>query len=338
MSQLPDHLEDLLLHDDFLCWVKNPASDTDGTWAAWLAQAPEQRGEVLQKARLVLQSLPPEDELSPTEVEAIWQGALARRHEREATGEKAWHHNVSLSPWYRMAAILVLTVGLGLLSWYVWNSKSTELHTAYGEVRTESLPDGSQVTLNSHSQLTYKTDWAGNREVWLTGEAFFRVNKYQRAGTSVPFTVHTQDLDVRVLGTQFNVRDRRDQVQILLTEGKVDLQKNGGNKESMLLKPGDLAELSDFDSVLRKQQVDPARYLAWMDKVLVFEQATLQEIAYTLEDHFGLKVAFTDSSLKRLTFTGNMLANDEQLVLETIAKACGVKITCNGKQVIIQRI
>ncbi|WP_247231603.1 FecR family protein [Telluribacter sp. SYSU D00476] len=337
MSQLPDNFEDLLLHTDFIRWVKDPASDADGTWAAWLAQAPEQRGEVILKARLVLRSLPPEEELSHTEVQALWQGALDRRQEREISGTKTWHPQTSLTPWYRIAAILVLTVGLGLLSWYFLTFNPTELQTTYGELRTEQLPDGSQVTLNSHSQLSYQTDWAGNREVWLKGEAYFRVSKKQIAGTPATFTVHTEGLDVQVLGTQFNVHNRRDQVRVLLTEGKVELQKNGGDKERMILKPGELAELPKSGKALRKQQVDPARHLAWMEKVLVFEQATLRDIADALEDQFGHKVVIADPSLARLTFTGNMLADNEQLVLDTIAKALGVKITRNGEQVIVQR-
>lgn len=337
MSQLPDNFEDLLLHDDFLRWVKDPASDTDGTWATWLAEAPEQRGKILQKAQRVLQSLPPEEELSPTEKEAIWQGALARRHQQEAT-EKTWYLPVTLTPWHRIAAVLLMTVGLGLVSWYFWNFRPTEVQTAYGEVRTRQLPDGSQVTLNSHSRVSYHTDWAGNREVWLTGEAFFRVSKRQNDDTPALFTVHTRGLTVRVLGTQFNVKNRRNQVRVLLTEGKVALRKDGDDKEGMILKPGELAELTAAGATLRKRQVDPAQYLAWMNNVLTFKKASLREVAYVLEDYFGLHISFTDPALAKLTFTGNMLADNEQLVLETIAKACGVKIKRNGKQVIIYRI
>ncbi|HEV7350603.1 FecR family protein [Telluribacter sp.] len=337
MSQLPDTLEDLLLHDDFCRWLKNPVLDTAGTWTTWLAQDPEQRGELLREARLVLRSLPPDEELSPTDVDTIWQGALARRSVQQMAGGTSLNRQVLWKQWYRLAAVLVLASGLGLTGWYVWNNRPAEYQTAYGEIQTLDLPDGTSVTLNGHSQLRYQTGWSGNREVWLSGEAFFKVSKKGEAGKSIPFTVHTDGVDVRVLGTQFNVRNRRDKVQVLLTEGKVELRETQKSNKTVVLQPNDLAEYLSTSTGLSRRRVKPDPYLSWMDKVLVFEQASLREVAQTFEDTYGLTIVLADESLAGLTFTGNLPADDEELVLNTFAKAFGLNLTRSGNQVIFKK-
>lgn len=83
--------------------------------------------------------------------------------------------------------------------------------TQYGEQRVVELPDHSVVSLNANSTLRFRNDWSQAntlREVWLDGEAFFSVQKQEGAAGPAKFIVHTNDLDVEVLGTRFNVSNR----------------------------------------------------------------------------------------------------------------------------------
>src|SRR5690606_15777064 len=107
--------------------------------------------------------------------------------------------------------------------------------TGYGETRKINLPDGSLVVLNANSELKYESNWqqAPMREVWLQGEAFFEVVKTTE---EKQFIVHTGSLDVEVLGTQFNVHNRHQKVQVVLSSGKVKLQPLE-RQESLLMNP-----------------------------------------------------------------------------------------------------
>jgi transmembrane sensor len=337
MSHSPDDLDELLLNDGFCRWIKDPAHDPDGSWATWLAQAPEPHVALVRQARLVVGSLPPDEVLSDAEAGALWQGVLTRRDQGNSANEKASGRSRLWPGWYRVAAGLVLATGLGLAGWYYQITRPTELQTAYGDIRTVSLPDGSVVTLNSHSWLTYRTGWSGEREVWLTGEAFFRVNKQSTHQRPSTFTVHTDGLDVQVLGTRFNVLNRRSAVRVLLTEGKVELRKTGNNPGSLVLRPGDLAELAALEAPLSRRSVDSTKYLLWMDHMLLFEQATLLEVAQALDDHYGLEVRFADPALASLTFTGNLPTDNAPLVLRTLQKAFGLTITRRDNQILIQK-
>ena len=101
--------------------------------------------------------------------------------------------------------------------------------TAYGETKQLTLPDGTRVILNANSNLSYANDWASGevsrtRSVRLAGEAFFKVTKRQTpTGSPVKFVVNSRDLQIAVLGTEFNVNQRGQAVSVMLNEGKVQI-------------------------------------------------------------------------------------------------------------------
>ena len=128
---------------------------------------------------------------------------------------------------------------LGVSLWYAWLAQSTSTYvTRYGETQTILLPDSSTVLLNANSRLTLSTDWTDTREVWLEGEAFFRVRKIKRitspaSAEHVKFIVRTDRLNVEVLGTEFNVRQRSEKTAVLLKSrtGSSQSAKPAGHAE-----------------------------------------------------------------------------------------------------------
>ena len=165
------------------------------------------------------------------------------------------------------------------------------------ETRTVSLPDGTSVTLNHYSTLTYperfKTD---NREVELNGEAYFEVSKDKKH----PFIVQTDAVDVRVLGTHFNVdayRDSRDVRTTLLT-GSVAVS-NKSNSEHMILKPNEIAIYNKVEKKLtRKLLVDATDEISWRHGEFIFDDVPLSDIARKLSNSFGTTIQITDSALQ----------------------------------------
>src|SRR5206468_2094273 len=154
-----------------------------------------------------------------------------------------------------IAAAVLLVVVSGFIFWNT-NHKKT-LNSGYGAISLYQLPDGSHVTLNANSKITIKKTWEENtdREVWLQGEAFFRVQKTQNKNK---FIVHANGMDIIVTGTQFNVISRDDESSVLLTEGSVTLRTANGKEIKM--KPGDFVKVED--EVPARQMVDQQRVLA----------------------------------------------------------------------------
>ena len=182
------------------------------------------------------------------------------------------------------------------------------------ETRTVSLPDGTSVTLNHYSTLTYPERFnTDNREVELNGEAYFEVSKDKKH----PFIVQTDAVDVRVLGTHFNVdayRDSRDVRTTLLT-GSVAVS-NKSNSEHMILKPNEIAIYNKVEKKLtRKLLVDATDEISWRHGEFIFDDVPLSDIARKLSNSFGTTIQITDSALQNYRISARFPNGED---LETI--------------------
>ena len=233
-----------------------------------------------------------------------------------------------------LAASVILICTVGILSQH--RGKVTTA-TGYGATRKITLPDGSTVALNAHSNLSYSKDWTTEkgREVWIEGEAFFTVAR-MAAGNSAKFTVHTKGLDIMVLGTAFNVYSRRDKVDVVLENGKV-LAKGTGNAAqagAVSMHPGQMIHLDS--SRIRTTEVNTATYTSWKDDRLVFDNKTLADIAHILEDNYGYEVIWKNENAKHYPFTGSCPASNIKLLLSAISEVNDVKITQKDNQLIFE--
>jgi transmembrane sensor len=178
--------------------------------------------------------------------------------------------------------------------------------TGPGEILDFSLPDGTEVFLNANSVLTIpEGGWKdGARTVTLEGEAYFSVTKQadKRA-----FIVRTTDTDVRVLGTRFNVRERRGSTRIFLEEGSVRVGWKDARRPDTDLLPGELVALSSAGKEPVHQPVTSAtRHTSWKSGNLLFENQPLSEVLAEISDIYGVELRLTDPTLinKKLTTTG----------------------------------
>jgi ferric-dicitrate binding protein FerR (iron transport regulator) len=167
-----------------------------------------------------------------------------------------------------------------------------------------TLSDGTEVSLNSMSQLEFPFTFSGDkREVWLNGEAYFKVAKDDRH----PFIVHTPLTEIRVLGTEFNVNSYDSfQVKTALVEGAVSTRAAGG--KSIFLKPGYKAVFSSGRG-FNVSTFDRSNTLSWMQGVYYFQNASLKNIATVIHRWYGDTVIFDDPKSSSSRFTGAMLKN-----------------------------
>lgn len=245
---------------------------------------------------------------------------------------------------WQVAATGVLVLLSAALFWWLRPHPVTYA-TEYGEVKTIWLPDSSSVILNGNTRLTLATDWSTSREVWLDGEAYFQVRKLalplagsepKPAKKYVKFTVHAQDLNVEVLGTEFNVRHRSKQTSVVLKSGQVRLNRLS-QPDTLTMRPGEIVTLSDRNQTLEKQTVNPQTYIGWTEQRLEFDGTPLIEIADILEETYGYQVTILDTSLHHRQFQGSIPTDDIAILLEGLAEALDVRVTQQGNQITINK-
>lgn len=203
-----------------------------------------------------------------------------------------------------------------------------------GEFRLK-LSDGTTVYLNSASELKYPVCFdEKERKVYLSGEAYFEVTK----DLERPFYVVTDEIQIRVYGTEFNVNiHNSQQVRTVLINGRVGIKKRGESEE-IIMKPGELASFDREKDSIEIKPVDVKQYVAWKDGYFAFENESLEQILYTLSLWYDVDVFFQSESAKQLVFTGYMKRySDISEILDAITDVVGVNFTINGKTIIVSK-
>ncbi|RYF66637.1 MAG: FecR family protein, partial [Cytophagaceae bacterium] len=118
--------------------------------------------------------------------------------------------------------------------------------------------------------------------------------------------VHAGNIDIEVKGTVFNVNDRRGKTEVMLAEGKVQLNERSHTDQNMVLVPGEKATLLPRTNYLTKERVDPHIYTAWLKNTLIFNGETLNNVFQKLEDSYGIRTTVSRPELLRKRFTGSV--------------------------------
>ena len=206
------------------------------------------------------------------------------------------------------------------------------IRTPLGGEYSLTLADGTKVWLNAMSELRYPVAFGeGVREVELKGEAYFEVAKDAKK----PFTVQFMSSSVTVLGTSFNIRayPEEKQSQATLAEGSVRIYSPGS---SMLLKPGEQAEVNALSGEMVKREVEVKSFTSWKDGRFVFEQQPLEDIMRTLERWYDIRVIFKDEGAKRISLSGNMKRyGDFSQVMKMLQMTGDVRFELHGNDVYI---
>lgn len=196
------------------------------------------------------------------------------------------------------------------------------------------LQDGTLVYMNSETELKYPVRFVGKeRRVYLSGEAYFEVQR----DTTKPFIVVMNGNEVRVLGTEFNVRSYEDEKCqfTTLVAGKVLLTTH--DHRCIELLPNEQG-IVDPQGDIRKEQVDVALYTAWKDGNFVFRKQSLEHIMEIVERWYDLKVTFEDEWCKQVSFSGNVERYDDFSELAEMLEATGsVKFRIKNNEIYVTK-
>lgn len=214
-----------------------------------------------------------------------------------------------------LAVAAVLIIGLVTGAILLMNSQekeitSRQIATPYGAKTMFTLPDGSQVWMNSGSTVIFPDEFKGERIVELSGEAYFSVKKDKK-----PFTVKTRCGDIQVLGTEFDIKVYENEpLSTTLESGVVKFTSNAG--QEVELKPG-MQVVYDEKSIKIKN-VETRLFTSWKDGQLIFRDEPLQNIISQLERWYNVKIILRDDKIKGLKYTGTIEMESFSEVLELI--------------------
>lgn len=310
------NIRNFLNDDQFRKWVLTPDAESDAYWSDWLDAHPEHR-ETVADARELLRLVGPDEDL---DIETARQEVWSRISYSILTPK------IRSVRWWQYAAVFLglLVLAGGALIWK--NQQTITYTTAFGEIKTVTLPDQSRITLNGNSRIRFRNGWH-NRELWLDdGEAFFNISP---AGGSNPFVVHTADMNINVLGTAFNVNTRRARVrtQIVLSEGAVKVELNKEQPQSIVMRqPGQMVTYSAASDELHQRLVNPNDISAWRNNMLQFTDTPIEEVVGTIADNLGITIEIKDKSILQQTYTGNVPTNNVDIFFKTLEHSFDVRV------------
>ena len=202
------------------------------------------------------------------------------------------------------------------------------------------LSDGTHIHLNAGTSLKYPINFikGEDRRIFLEGEAYFDVAK----DPNHPFIVSAGALDIRVLGTEFNVSSYTgvEDVNTVLVEGSVAIYKDGdtyNEKSSTHLTPGHIATWSNVDKNISIDEVDTSEYTSWIDGKMIFKRRTFKEIIQVLERHFDIEIVNNYDSLNSQRFLASFDTETIEQILEYFKKTNNFNYEIANNKIIINQ-
>ena len=260
---------------------------------------------------------------------AAWKRLQNRIQENDV---KVLTPKKSSAYWLRIAASVLLITTLGWLGYSYFENKSNTLIQIYASNTTlnDTLPDGTTVTLNKKSSLSYTSKFKGStRPVTLKGEAFFNVSPNK----TKPFIIKINDVTVQVVGTSFNVKNKNGKTTVDVETGIV---KVGKNKDQVELRHGEKVIIADQESELLKSISKGRLYNYYRNKELVCDETPLQELVEALNEIYDANIIIKNPSLKEKPLTTVFKDQSLDQVLEVIQETFRIEIERKNNQILLE--
>ena len=290
-------------------------------------------------------------EVSDVDIDTAY--ALHQAKMYPAASPSATKGVVSWLKWSLVAAAVIVVMGV---TWLLINrdkpasDKQTILASGRDSRSIMTLPDGSMVRLNAKSKISYGEGFGKTtREVFLTGEAYFEVTH----NASVPFIVHTDAADIKVLGTKFNVRNysNEQRMEAALLTGSIELTLHADAQHKILLKPSDkiiVKKKAAGDATITpdtgnkkieltsiKVQDSVIVETSWLNDKMAFYDKPFSEIALDLERQFDVTIEFKNKEVSGYKYTGVYDEARAEDILKILQMIKPFQYTINNKQITI---
>ncbi|VAW11211.1 Putative anti-sigma factor [hydrothermal vent metagenome] len=214
------------------------------------------------------------------------------------------------------------------------------INVPYGKRFRVVLSDGTHIHLNSGTSIRYPVKFINgkDRDVFITGEAYFDVAKDK----DHPFIVHADKMNIRVLGTKFNVShySENKSINTVLVEGSVELYvdegENVNTNNSTLLKPGHKAQWGKSNRSVEIENVDTRIYTAWVEGKLIFRNTSFRQIRKTLERQYNVRIRNSNKDLDAQLFDATFDIETINEILKTFNKSYAIEYSIVDNEVLIK--
>ncbi len=237
--------------------------------------------------------------------------------------------------WLKVAAILILvSVGLWLSYISIINPKGHNtiiIVQTFNETKIDTLPDGSIITLNKNSQLSYPRKFSGNnRTISLDGgEAFFSITP----DPSKPFIVNINDIQVKVVGTSFNIKTGNDHTELIVETGIVEVSK----KDIIIrLKRNEMVDIGKDNSFEKKINTDQL-YKYYRNKEFIADDTPLWRLVDVLNDAYDAQIIIEGNGLKNILLNTTFKDKSLDTILDIICQTLNIEAEKRGDQIILHR-
>ena len=318
-------INDFLDDTSFKNWVLQNNGTDVGFWNFWIANNPHKKELVDTAKDLVLGVSFNKKDVDKEKIALEWKKLETKIEAKNPILKKKRNYFKAFSA----AASILLLISISF--YFVYNNSKITHNTNYGEILNLKLQDGSHVTLNSNSSLYYYKN--KSRKVWLTGEAFFQVDK--KTATNAKFRVLTDDLSVEVYGTSFNVNTKKKKTDVFLEEGNIWLKLSNGTVKKMI--PGNyISYSSDKNKILEDKNILNATIkTSWKNGSLLFENLSLEKAMEKIEESYGYSIIFKDNLTKNTLITGAVPITNIDICIKAIEKSANVTILKKDNNLII---
>lgn len=346
MSTYEESIEELLATDSFVRWIENRASQQEAEeWATWVDNDPA-RKQLVKKAKMLHQNIAFRKERYPeteSELRTLWQTI----QEHKSASKTKFYQLHRRTSYISAAAIIVLLVAVLSVIGYVSPNTYSNLQTVEesqkqfttnsttdGEKKILTLSDGSKITLNANSSVRYPANYSGgDLEVWLEGEAFFEV-AHKTGDKARTLSVNVPEGSIRVLGTKFNVNTYEDVTEVVLIEGRVNVEKqnaDGNTTESQILEPGQMSRIPQLDKQITVSTVNSELYTSWTEDKLIFDETPLQQVIKRVEHLYDVQFELNHQALENTPISGSLPNNNVEVFLKALENILEKPVTKQGK-------
>lgn len=277
------------------------------------------------------------------ELKKQWETSGQLRLKYQTNPQAAWERFTQMKPnhepktvrWvhfaYRLAAMIILTIGLGFLFREYGKTEPFYYATFEGETKWVILADSSRIRLNESSLLTVHGDFnEEERNVELKGEAYFEIARDE----SRPFNIQTGQAITRVLGTSFNIKAKEEEssIDIYVVSGKVSFSTE---QDELILTKGMAANFSKESNSLALD-TEKQNALAWHSKSLKFDDTPLDQVFADLQEYFDVNISMANNKIKNCRFTAEFKAPNLEEILKIISISANLSYTNNNNRYTIE--
>jgi ferric-dicitrate binding protein FerR (iron transport regulator) len=322
----------------------------------WVKEDPAREKE-LQELKRVWQLTSDLELTDEDEVEQAWSVVSSKMNQLRAVkplelsshsrGHDRSKNDDGWKVFLKVAVVLLVATGM----FAVYNYQDTEpkkvvteeqvyestVRAEYGEQVRFRMRDGTVVTLNAGSKIRHDNQFAEeNRELYLTGEAYFEVNN---KGQKHPFVVKTDDARVKDIGTKFNINayEEKETTEVVVSEGEVQVspQVEASTQPSKVVsvKQGKMVNVSRASDQLVVKEANINQALGWLNKKLIFDNERFEDIVKRLERYYNIDITIKDDSLEKKIVKASFNNERVEKVMSVLAISLGANYEIKGDSI-----